>query len=176
MAVDKPFIATVRYVKRDDQRDLSVKPYILHYAAPKGFPQNNFAIEPVHNIPIHNLRTAGLRYDDHGMAIASIDSSGMRPELFDDDDWIESTYLPALHDSVCQALGAKEMTVFDWMLRKRAPSFPRREEGEDHVHDHQPSLSAHIGEISGQAERTANQLMIANRQNRLYQSRARLQG
>ncbi|GAB1316442.1 hypothetical protein MFIFM68171_06652 [Madurella fahalii] len=126
MTVDKPF------------------PYILHYAAPKEFPQNNFVIEPVHGIEIRNLRTAGLRYEDHGMVIASVDSSGMRPEYFDNDEWIESVYLPRLHDSVCHTLGAKEMTVFDWMLRKRAPSFPKRAEGEENVDAHQPSLSAHI--------------------------------
>lgn len=145
MTVDKPFVATVRYVKRDETRDANVKPYILHYAAPKGFPQNNFVIEPVHGIEIRNLRTAGLRYEDHGMAIASVDSSGMQPENFDNDEWIESVYLPRLHDSVCHTLGAQEMTVFDWMLRKRAPSFPKRAEDEENVDAHQPSLSAHIG-------------------------------
>ncbi len=145
MTVEKPFTATVRYVQRDDKRDPSIKPYILHYAAPKGFPQNNFVIEPVHGIQVHNLRTAGLKYEDHGMTIASIDDSNMQPSGFDNDEWIESHYLPKLHAAVCQALGAKEMTVFDWMLRKRAASFPKRADGEDHVDDHQPSLSAHIG-------------------------------
>lgn len=144
MAVEKPFVATVRYVKRDDTRDPSQKPYILHYAAPKDFPQNNFVIEPVHGIPIYNLRTAGLSYSEHGLAMASIDDSDLAPDRFDDDEWIESVYLPRLHAAVCRALGAKDMTVFDWMLRKRAPSFPRRQEGEDNVDAHQPSLSAHI--------------------------------
>ncbi|KAK4201193.1 hypothetical protein QBC40DRAFT_324984 [Triangularia verruculosa] len=144
MTVDKPFVATVRYVKRDKKNDSSVKPYILHYAAPKDFPQNNFAIEPVNGIGIHSLRTAGLSYEDHGMTITSIDDSNMQPKDFDDDDWIESHYLPKLHDAVCLALGAKEMTVFDWMLRKRSRSFPKRAEGEENVDDHQPSLSAHI--------------------------------
>ncbi|KAK0701277.1 hypothetical protein B0H67DRAFT_500740 [Lasiosphaeris hirsuta] len=140
--------ATVRYVKRDSCKDDGQKPYILHYAAPKGFPQNNFAIEPVHGIKVHNLRTADISYQTNGMAIASLDSSKMQPKAFDDDDWIESVYLPALHDCVCKALGAQDMTVFDWMLRKRSPSFPKREEGEVNVNSHQPSLSAHIGMFS----------------------------
>lgn len=147
MSGDKPFVATVRYAKRDEKRDLNVKPYILHYVGPKDFPQNNFDIEPVHGIKIHSLRTADLSYEDHGMAIASIDDSGMKPKDFDDDEWIESYYLPKLHDAVCQTLGAKEMTVFDWMLRKRSPSFPKRTEGEENVDHHQPSLSAHIGAL-----------------------------
>jgi hypothetical protein len=145
MAVDTPLLTTVRYVKRDEKRDTSVKPYILHYAAPKDFPQNNFAIEPVSGVEMRNLRTAGLAYLDHGLAIANIDDTGLEPAKFDDDDWIEREYLPKLHDAVCQTFGAKEMTVFDWMLRKRAPSFPKRAEGEEHVDDNQPSLSAHIG-------------------------------
>lgn len=144
MTVDKPLIATVRYVKRDEGRDASQKPYILHYAAPKGFPQNNFVIEPVHGIPIHNLRVAGLDYNERGITMATIDDSDLGPDLFDDDNWIERVYLPRIHQAVCRTLGAKDMTVFDWMLRKRAPSFPRRQEGEENVEAHQPSLSAHI--------------------------------
>ncbi|KAK5652923.1 hypothetical protein OQA88_9402 [Cercophora sp. LCS_1] len=152
MTVDAPFIATVRYVKRDTKRDPSIKPYILHYAAPADFPQNNFAIEPVHGIPMHSLRSAKLAYNDHGMAIANIDATGLAPSKFDDDDWVESVYLPRLHDAVCQSLGAKEMTVFDWMVRKRAASFPKREEGEDNVDAHQPSLSAHIDYTEAELE------------------------
>jgi len=139
-------IATIRYVRRDSGRDASEKPYILHYAAPKGFPQNNFEIEPVPGITVHNLRTADLAYEEHGIKIASIDSSQMKPADFDDDDWIERVYLPELHKCVCKALGAQDLTIFDWMLRKRAPSFPKRREGEENEDAHQPSLSAHIGE------------------------------
>lgn len=144
MAADH-VIATVRYVKRDDKRDLSEKPYILHYEAPKDFPQNNFTIEPVHNLKIRNLRTADIGYEEHGITFASIDSSSMLPQDFDNDDWIESVYLPELHRAVCKALGAQDLTIFDWMVRKRSQSFPKREEGEDNVDAHQPSLSAHIG-------------------------------
>ena len=138
--------ATIRYVQRDPERDPDEKPYILHYAAPNGFPQNNFKIKPVHGIKIHNLRTAGISYEEHGLKIASIDSSNMRPEDFDNDDWVESVYLPELHRAICEALGARDLTVFDWMLRKRAPSFPVRKPGEENEESHQPSLSAHIGE------------------------------
>ena len=136
---------TVRYVRRDEKRDAQEKPYILHYTAPEGFPQNNFIIKPVHGIQIHNLRTAGIRYEDHGMKVVSIDSDQMSPENFDNDDWIEKVYLPELHQKVCKSLGAKDMTIFDWMLRKRAPSFPKRNSTEENADAHQPSLSAHIG-------------------------------
>lgn len=77
----------------------------------------------------------------------SINSEGMTPELFDDDTWIENVYLPELHRSLCKALGAKDVTVFDWMLRKRAVSFPQRNVGEENEDQAQPSLSAHIGEL-----------------------------
>jgi hypothetical protein len=107
--------ASIRYVQRDENRLTSEKPYILHYDAPEGFPQNNFTIQ------------------------------SWDPALFDDDDWIEQTYLPELHRSVCKALGAKDMTVFDWMLRKRSASFPERNQDEVNVEAVQPSLSAHIG-------------------------------
>lgn len=138
---------TIRYVQRDESRAPDEKPYILHYAAPNGFPQNNFVIKPVHGIKVHNLRTAGIAYEEHGIGIASLNSDGMKPEYFDDDDWVERVYLPELHRCVCAALGAKDMTIFDWMLRKRAPSFPTRKPGEENEEAHQPSLSAHIGEI-----------------------------
>lgn len=137
--------ASIRYVQRDENRWTSEKPYILHYDAPEGFPQNNFTIQSYSGIQIQNLRSAGLSYEEHGLAIAPLGNSGWDPALFDDDDWIEQTYLPELHRSVCKALGAKDMTVFDWMLRKRAASFPERNQDEVNVEAVQPSLSAHIG-------------------------------
>jgi hypothetical protein len=139
--------ATLRHVQRNESKDVDEKPYILHYAAPDGFPQNNFTIKPVHGIKVRDLRTSGVTYEERGIGMAPINSSGMDPENFDDDDWVERVYLPELHRSVCDALGAKDMTIFDWMLRKRAPSFPVRKPGEENGEAHQPSLSAHIGEI-----------------------------
>jgi hypothetical protein len=143
-----PITATLRYVRRDNERLDTEKPYILHYAVPPGFPQNNFAIESFPGIKIHNLRTAGIRYQDHGMMIASLDSSRMRPEDFDDDEWIERAYLPELHSCVCKALGAKDVTIFDWLLRKRAKSFPKRDVDDENEGQTQPSLSAHIGRLA----------------------------
>lgn len=139
--------ASIRYVRRDENADLDEKGYILHYAAPPGFPQNNFTIESYPGIKIHNLRTAGISYEDHGIMIASLDSSQMKPDDFDDDEWIEQVYLPELHSCLCKALGAEDVTIFDWMLRKRAPSFPERNVGEKNEKAAQPSLSVHIGEL-----------------------------
>ncbi|KAG9235238.1 hypothetical protein BJ875DRAFT_483389 [Amylocarpus encephaloides] len=136
--------ATIRYVQKENYRLTSEKPYILHYAAPTGFPQNNFSIKSYPNITVNNLRTTNLDYSDHGIKIAKIDSSQMRPENFDDDEWIESVYLPELHSCICKALGAEDVTIFDWMLRKRTKSFPRREGEDDTEGAAQPSLSAHI--------------------------------
>jgi len=139
--------ASIRYVRKDEKTNSDEKGYILHYAAPPGFPQNNFTIKSHPGIKIHNLRTAGLKYKDHGITIASLDSSQMKPEYFDDDDWIEKVCLPELHSCLCKALGAQDVTIFDWMLRKRAASFPRRNIGEKNEDQPQPSLSAHIGEL-----------------------------
>lgn len=137
--------ASIRYARQDQKTDPDEKGYILHYAAPPGFPQNNFVIESYPGIRVHNLRTAGIRYEDHGITLASLDSSQMKPEDFDDDEWIERVYLPELHRCLCKALGAEDVTIFDWMLRKRAASFPKRNSGEDNEEAAQPSLSAHIG-------------------------------
>jgi len=139
--------ASIRYVRKDEQYGKNEKGYILHYAAPPGFPQNNFTIETYHGIQVHNLRTAGISFEDHGMMVASLNSSKMKPKNFDDDEWIEKSYLPELHDCICRAMGAKDVTIFDWMVRKRATSFPERNVGEKNEDAPQPSLSAHIGEL-----------------------------
>ncbi|KAK4163827.1 hypothetical protein QBC43DRAFT_263262 [Cladorrhinum sp. PSN259] len=146
--------ATIRYAQRDATRSASEKPYILHYAAPEGFPQNNFTIKPVHGIKIRNLRTAGISYEEHGIKLASLnDSSQMHDaQKFDDDDWVESVYLPELHRSISEALGARDVTVFDWMIRKRARSFPIRNVGDENEDAHQPSLSAHIDYTTGELD------------------------
>lgn len=137
--------ATVRYVHRDNKRPENEKPYILQYTTPTGFPANNFEINPVPGIKIRNFRTANLSYEDHGIKVATIDSRKMQPENFDDDDWIEKEYLPELHQCVCEALGAQDVTIFDWLLRKRSPTFPLRENRDKNEEAIQPSLSAHIG-------------------------------
>ncbi|KAF2680280.1 hypothetical protein K458DRAFT_392930 [Lentithecium fluviatile CBS 122367] len=124
-------LASIRYVVKDPKTAPGEKGCILHYAAPSGFSQNNFSIQPYSNIKMRNLCTANLTYEDHGLIIASIDSSQMRPSDFDDDDWIEKAYLPELHGGICKSLGAKDVTVFDWMLRKRARSFPQRHVSEE---------------------------------------------
>jgi hypothetical protein len=140
--------ASIRYVRRDEKHGKDEKGYILHYAAPSGFPQNNFTIESYHGIKVHDLRAAGLSFEDHGMMVASLDSSKMEPKNFDDDEWIEQSYLPELHSCICRAMGARNVTIFDWMVRKRASSFPERNVGEKNEEAPQPSLSAHIGELT----------------------------
>jgi hypothetical protein len=141
-------LASLRYVRKDEKAlNPDEKGFILHYAAPPDFPQNNFTIESYSGIEMHNLRTARLKWEDHGMKIASLDSSQMKPENFDDDDWIERVYLPELYRCLCKVMGAQDVTVFDWMLRKRAASFPQRNVGEKNEDQPQPSLSAHIGEL-----------------------------
>ncbi|KAF1974816.1 hypothetical protein BU23DRAFT_553063 [Bimuria novae-zelandiae CBS 107.79] len=149
-------LASVRYVAKNPTTPADEKGYILHYAAPPGFPQNNFKIEPHNNIKMHDLRTSSLSYAENGIKITRINSEGMQPELFDDDDWIETVYLPELHRSLCETLGAKDVTIFDWMLRKRAASFPQRNVGDENEEQAQPSLSAHIDyttdELAGRLE------------------------
>ena len=144
---DNTMIAAIRYVQRESAPS-SEKGYILHYAAPKNFPQNNFTISSYSHILVQNLRISNLTWNDHGMKIASLENcSQWQPQDFDDDDWIERVYLPELHSCLCKALGAKDITIFDWMLRKRSVSFPKRpEQGEDDG-SAQPSLSVHIGEL-----------------------------
>jgi hypothetical protein len=144
--MDAAILGPIRYVKKDKTINPNEKGYILHYKAPEGFPQNNFSIEPYDGIKIRNLRKASVQYENHGIMLATIDSSQMEPENFEDDDWIEKVYLPELHRSLCNSLGAKDVTIFDWMLRKRAVSFPRRNVGEKNEDQPQPSLSAHIGQ------------------------------
>jgi hypothetical protein len=145
-----PVTASIRYVQRSTLPAPSEKGYILHYAAPPNFPQNNFNITSYPNIKIHNLRTANLSYASHGMKLATLDNSAaMTPDKFDDDDWIEQVYLPELHRCLCKTLGARDVTIFDWMLRKRAASFPKRSVGEENEGAAQPSLSVHIGMCAG---------------------------
>ncbi|KAF2833647.1 hypothetical protein CC86DRAFT_415544 [Ophiobolus disseminans] len=157
-------LASVRYVVKNPETAPNEKGYILHYAAPTGFPQNNFSIEPYPDIKMRNLRTANIRYEDHGLKIAAIDSSHMRPSDFDDDDWIEKVYLPEIHRSICKTLGAKEVTVFDWMLRKRARSFPQRNVGEENEGESQPSLSAHIDYTTAELDSRLDQYFGRDRE------------
>lgn len=78
-------LGSIHYVNEDKTTNPNEKGYILHCAAPDGFPQNNFSIEAYKNIKIQSLRTANLSWEEHCTKVAPINSSGMTPEKFDDD-------------------------------------------------------------------------------------------
>lgn len=169
-----PIHATIRYVARPppaaEDASEREKGFILHYDAPAGFPQNNFTIVPHTQVVIHDLRSINQSFSESGLHIATLrpNNTDMSPDNFDNDDWVESVYLRVLNEALKRELGVKEVTVFDWMLRKRSRSFPvRPKKGDGEVpgggmvqdagEDVQPSLSAHIdyteAEIKGRIER-----------------------
>ena len=138
-------IATLRYANADSEALETEKPYILHYKAPPGLPMSNFKIDFVSDIKIRNLRTAKLNWNDSGMQLAKL--GGCMPKQdFEDEQRIEKDYLPVVHDCLKRVMGAEEVCIFDYMVRRREPAFPYQPESKDSAP--QPALSAHIGKCS----------------------------
>ena len=134
--------STIRYAQADNEALLKEKAYILNYPTPPEIPKSNFVIDFFPGIEIHNLRTANLSYHENGLAIAKLPSC-MPKEDFDDEAKVEKSYLPEVHSCICETLGVEEVYIFDYMIRKREPSFPFQLKTEDNAP--QPALSAHIG-------------------------------
>lgn len=65
---------------------------------------------------------------------------------FEDEDKIERDYLPVIHDCLKESLGAEEVCIFDYMVRRREAAFPYQAKSKDS--SPQPALSAHIGMFS----------------------------
>ncbi|KAL2045911.1 hypothetical protein ABVK25_011932 [Lepraria finkii] len=134
-------VSTIRYAQADNEALLNEKAYILNYPTPPEIPKSNFVIDFFPGIKIHNLRTANLSYRENGLAIAKLPTC-MPKENFDDEEKIEKIYLPEVHSCIRETLGVEEVYIFDYMIRKREPSFPFHPKTKDNAP--QPALSAHI--------------------------------
>jgi hypothetical protein len=135
-------VQTIRYARADNPALEYEKAYILNYDPPPGVKKSNFVIEYYPDINIRNLRTAGLSFQENGITMTELDGC-MPREDFDDEAKVEDFYLPQIHAALRKALGADEVYIFDYMIRKREAAFPYQAKGKDKAP--QPALSAHIG-------------------------------
>ena len=143
--MEDPFVSTIRYAQADSEALINEKAYILNYPTPQGIPKSNFKIDFFPGIKIHNLRTASLNWHENGVTTAKLPGC-MPKEDFDDEEKIEKSYLPDVHRCLLDTLGAEEVCIFDYMIRKREPAFPYQAKSKDNAP--QPALSAHIGKSS----------------------------
>jgi hypothetical protein len=125
MVPKDPFdtVQTIRYARADNPALQHEKAYILNYEAPPGVKKSNFVIDYYPEINIRNLRTAGLNFQENGITMTELDE--------------------CMHAALRRALGAEEVYIFDYMIRKREAAFPYQPKGNDRAP--QPALSAHIG-------------------------------
>ena len=135
-------IQTIRYARADNPALQHEKAYILNYDPVPGVAKSNFVIDYYPDIHIRNLRTAGLSFEENGITMTELDGC-MSREDFDDEKKVEDFYLPQIHAALRKALGADEVYIFDYMIRKREAAFPYQPKGKDKAP--QPALSAHIG-------------------------------
>lgn len=135
-------VSTLRYANADNEALLTEKAYILNYPTSAEIPKSNFAIDFFPGIQIHNLRISNLNYGENGIAMAQL-ARCMAKEDFDDEQKVEESYLPEVHRCIQETLGVEEVYIFDYMIRKREPSFPFQSKSKDSAP--QPALSAHIG-------------------------------
>ena len=135
-------VSTIRYARADNEALLNEKAFILNYPTPPEVPRSNFVIDFFPGIKITNLRTANVNFRENGLAIAKLPSC-MPKEDFDDEEKVEKLYLPEIHECIRQTLGAEEVYIFDYMIRRREASFPFQAKTKDNAP--QPALSAHIG-------------------------------
>jgi len=145
LLMDNSVVSTLRYARGDGEALLTEKAHILNYSTPPGIARSNFVIDFFPGIRIHNLRAADLTFRNNGLTMANIPTC-MPAEDFDDEDKVEKVYLPEVHSCISQTLGADEVYIFDYMIRKREPAFPFQSKTKDSAP--QPALSAHIGEVS----------------------------
>jgi hypothetical protein len=144
MVPKDPFdtVQTIRYARADNPALQHEKAYILNYEAPPGVKNSNFVIDYYPGINIRNLRTAGLNFQENGITMTELDECMPRGD-FDNETKVEDVYLPQVHAALRRALGAEEVYIFDYMIRKREAAFPYQPKGKDRAP--QPALSAHIG-------------------------------
>ncbi|KAI1617987.1 hypothetical protein EDD37DRAFT_250930 [Exophiala viscosa] len=118
--------ATLFYLKHDTrwQRE---KPYTLFVDVSNipGAENTNIEKEAVGDIVVRDARSSPtlLTLDVHGFEVMRLSEDVFKPESFEDPVWTEANYYPFLCKAVQQALGAKEVRVYEHKVRYRFPGF-----------------------------------------------------
>ncbi|CAK1367591.1 unnamed protein product [Cercospora beticola] len=152
--MDNTISVTIRYARSDGKRLDGEKPYILTYPVDEDIPWSNFDIEFYPGIELRSLREASLNWEGSGLRMASLGGCMAREDFYDNFK-IEEVFLPSVYKCIRDTLGAKEIHIFDYMIRRRNPAFPYHPPTQDKVP--QPALSAHIDYTEAEInERLAN--------------------
>lgn len=146
------------FLKRDALYE-EEKPYSLRYTPPDGFPRSNITLER-HEIAVHDIRPVihERTFKKDGCAVMNLDSQ-MKYEDWDDEIKIKGVYLAEVADSLCKALDACNVQIFEHTVRlsivfrptgpeklkvrKRHDIFPIST-GEPYKYN-QPTSIAHVG-------------------------------
>jgi len=143
MSEDLNLKASIYFLTRSPKYSV-IKPYTLRYRPDNGFPQTN--VERIlHEIEIHDLRKfPELNYERCGFKMARMKGgeNKMRYEDYDDIDKVETVHQREVVDAVRESLGAREVVVCDYVIRRRDPDWPISKGGS--YKWQQPASAAHI--------------------------------
>ena len=121
------------------------KPYTLRYApaVEDGIPQTN--IERVeHPLQFQDMRNrSDLTYSECGFTVARLGNDSMAYQDYGDTVKIEEVHASEVLACVQEALGAQQVQLIDYVVRRRHPQWPIATG--DMYQYQQPASRAHIG-------------------------------
>jgi hypothetical protein len=142
----KAVVAKMHFLAQDPKYEYE-KPYTLRYKPSGNIPQTNIARE-AHQIEFLDMRDhvgpdGDLRYEDCGFTVAKLEGGAMSYEDFADREKIEGLHADEVLAAVRGALGAEDVQLVDYVVRRRHPEWPIAT-GEAYEFQ-QPASRAHIG-------------------------------
>lgn len=105
----------VNFLERSDLYD-TVKPYVLTFKAPEGFPSTNVKMDN-RTIAVHNIRgrEGGLKLEEKGFAVMPLDSK-LPFEAWDDDQKVREVYLPEVAEALKTFAGASRVQIYEHIV------------------------------------------------------------
>lgn len=137
----------MNFLTRDSLYD-EQRPYLLIYEPPAGFPKSNIKLEKHRDMELEDIRGHEdiFSLEAHGFQIMKIKSK-LPQEDFDDDDLVKNIYLKEVANHVRDLFGAKNVQIFEHLLRKRHEIYPIST-GAPYEYN-QPTSVAHVGKWFG---------------------------
>ncbi|CEO60845.1 hypothetical protein PMG11_05349 [Penicillium brasilianum] len=117
------FTTQISFPRRDNPALASEKPYVLDYFPGRGIRKTNIEFEVVRNIEVQDLRESSLSFEKNGVGVTQLMTAMEYPD-FQDVEKVESCYLQEARDAISGFLGADDVYVIDYNIRRRDATFP----------------------------------------------------
>ncbi|KAL3443325.1 hypothetical protein BJX65DRAFT_312006 [Aspergillus insuetus] len=118
------FTTQITFARRDNPVLETEKAYVLDYIAGPDIPRTNIEVESADGIEVQDFRKNPLSLEKNGITVAELVTS-MEYADFADGQKVQTCFLEEAKACLQGVLGAKDVYVIDYEIRRRHAAFPK---------------------------------------------------